>query len=102
MNTFGTDFILVTDVRQELPAKVFAGGPWIHLATVKRGFKEYVCFTHKFRHNKTYIEEIDIHNRDVFIRIEEDNLWKDLYHFLLDRGCLTVGKFKQVLDAPAN
>ena len=99
MNSFGTNFILVNDVRQELPPEIFKGGPWIHLATVKRGFNEYVCFTHKYRHNKTFIEEIDIHHPGCFKCIEEDSLWEDLYHFLLDRGTLLVGDFKQA-NAP--
>jgi hypothetical protein len=101
MNSFGTDFILVTDVRQELPTNTFSGGPWIHLATVKRGFNEYVCFTHKLRHNKTYIEEIDIHTPGAFKKIEDDALWQDLYLFLKDRGCLLIGDFK-LANAPSN
>jgi hypothetical protein len=93
--SFGTDFILVSEVRQELDPKVFQGGPWIHLATVKRGFKEYVAFTHKFRQRGAYIEEIDIHEPGVFKRIEDNQLYADLWHFLDDRGCLRRDKFKQ-------
>lgn len=100
MSSFGTDFILVNDVRQELPSNIFKGGPWIHLATIKRGFNEYVCFTHKFKHTKTYIEEIDIHHPGCFKRIEDDSLWQDLYLFLRDRGCLSLGEFKHVKVSP--
>ena len=102
MSSFGTNFILVSDVRQELPAGIFRGGPWIHLATVKRGFDEYVCFSHKTNHTHTYIEEIDVHHPGCFKKIEDDALWQDLYLFLKDVGALRIGDFKKAMDVPAS
>lgn len=99
MSSFGTDFILVSDVRQDLDPVIFRGGPWIHLATVKRGFDEYVCFTHKYRTKATYIEKVDVHEPGVFKQIEDQNLWVDLWNFLDHKGCLRRDKFKQA-NAP--
>ena len=39
--SFGQEFIIVNDTRQRLNKKLFYGD-WIHLATVKRGLKEYM------------------------------------------------------------
>ncbi len=91
---FGTDFIVINDVRQLLNPKIFAGGPWLHLATVRRGFKEYVAFVHAHRRDKAYIEQIDVHSETVFVRIEDDAEWQDLYNFLRDRGYLALTEFK--------
>lgn len=91
-NTFGSKFILVNDVRQTLPPEIFGGGPWIHLATVKRGFKEYCCFKH-YLTDKIYIEEFD--QEKCFVRIEDDNEWKELYQFLLNAGVLYTGSNKE-------
>lgn len=93
MHSFGTDFMVINDVRQTLDPKIFAGGPWTHLATVKWGFREFVCFKPVFG-QKAYIEEIDIHTQGVFKRIEDDQLWADLYMFLVDRGYLLLDNFK--------
>ena len=91
-NSFGTDFILINDVRQPLNTKVF-GPNWIHIATIKRGFDEFVCFANKIN-DKCYIEKIDIHDKNIFKRIEEDSLWVDLVLFLRDRGLLRREEFK--------
>ena len=59
MKTFGTEFIIVNDVRQRLSNKIFGGGPWLHIATVIRGLKEYLCFKKDIPGGQTYIEEFD-------------------------------------------
>lgn len=86
---FGFDFILVNDTRQTLPQSVFTGGPWVHLATVKRGVKEYMAF-HKFGERKAYIEEVDPTHSGLLKKIEDDKEFADLYGFLTDKGCLIV------------
>ena len=94
--SFGTRFILVSDVRQTLDTKTFSGGPWEHLATVKRGFKEYVAFRHLYSTDSCFIEEIDIHNPGIFVKIKDDALWWDLLAFLKDAGVFTIdGAHKQ-------
>jgi hypothetical protein len=84
---FGTDFILVNDVRQ-----VFYDSnkvPWVHLATVKRGLKEYCAF-HKPNSNSVYIEEADYKEPGLFKKITDDNEFHDLYKFLMLRGALLI------------
>lgn len=95
-DSFGTRFILVNDIRQ--PMKNVGGGPWIHLATIHYGFREFVCFTHAKSPARTYIEEIDIHSKEVFKKIEDDSLFRDLWNFLKDVGCLSIAgkEFKLV------
>ena len=86
---FGHDFILVNDVRQLLPMDKFSGGPWVHLATVKRGLKEYMAFN-KLGGRQAFIEEVDPKEPGLLKKIEDDAEWADLYRFLTERGCLIV------------
>lgn len=88
MSAFGFNFVLVNDVQQMLDPKIVGPG-WVHLATVKRGLKEYCAFKH-VNHRDTYIEEVDIHHPGIFKKIEDDAEWADVYRFLMDRGCLTI------------
>jgi len=94
------DFKLISDVRQQLPVNYFGGGPWIHLATVVRGKKEYVAFRHATT-NQVYIEEVE-RNRATFnlLKIEEDAEWADLYKFLLEKGCLLANPEEIKLGKP--
>ena len=56
LNNFG-EFILASNIRTPLPPAIFCGGPWTHLATAKRGLREYVCILHEPT-QKIYLEEI--------------------------------------------
>lgn len=87
INAFGTEFIVVNDIRQRLNPKIFGGGPWIHLATVIRGLKEYLCFKHDSPEGGTYIEEFDS-SIGRFKQIKDQNEWNDLYQFLWRKGLL--------------
>ena len=87
MSAFGTKFILVGDVQFLLPPEVFGGGPWLHLATVHRGLKKYICMKHNPT-GKTYIEEMDDKEPTLFKTIKDDQEWKDLYDFLMMHGVL--------------
>jgi hypothetical protein len=86
---FGTKFIVLSDVQQILPQSKFQGGPWVHHASIARGFKEYVVLRH-INTNKIYIERIDPKDPQLFIRIEDDSEWNDLYAFCKDAGLLNV------------
>ena len=94
-DAFGTKFILVNDVLQQLPTNIFGGGPWLHIATVVRGFKEYCCFKH-IPTDKVYIEEVDPHTPTLFKHIEDRNEWDDLYGFLQQRGILAISAGKEI------
>jgi len=87
--SFGTKFILVNKVQQLMDPKVFTGGPWVHHATVARGFKEYVAFRH-LETNALYIEEIDAATPTLFKKIEDDSEWLELARFLAAAGLLSM------------
>tara|TARA_Y100001938_G_C8072914_1_gene424235 strand:- start:1466 stop:1786 length:321 start_codon:yes stop_codon:yes gene_type:complete len=89
-NVFGTKFILVNKVQQQLPPKLFGGGPWLHLATVVRGFQEYCCFKH-VPSGKIYIEYVDPTLPTLFKVISDDNEFNDLRDFLVEQGVLSFG-----------
>ena len=55
MSTNFGDFKLASNVRISLPKALFQGGPWTHLATAKRGLREYVCLLHEPT-QKVYLE----------------------------------------------
>ena len=94
-DTFGTKFIIVNDVQQQLPTKVFGGGPWLHIATVVRGFKEYCCIKH-VPSDKVYIEQVDPTSPTLFTYIKDQNEWNDLRMFLEQRGILAYGTGKEM------
>jgi hypothetical protein len=92
---FGTKFILVNDIQQILPPTLFGGGPWLHLATVVRGFKEYCCFKNQTTH-KVYIEEVDPSSKYLFKRIEDESEFQDLRRFLEQKAILAVATGKEI------
>lgn len=94
---FGLDFVVVNQVRQVLPCPPFYGGPWVHLATVKRGLKEYMAF-HKYNEHKVYIEELDITEPGLLKYIEDDVEFADLYRFLMSKGLLLINPDEMLLD----
>ena len=88
-HSFGTKFILVSDVRLTLPKSVFGGGPWEVLGVAQRGFKEYAAFR-AVTSDTVYIEEVDGKDPQLFKKIEDDELWKDLFYFFQAAGCFLV------------
>jgi len=84
---FGTKFIVLNDVRQVLDSKVFKGGPWLHLATVARGLKEYMAFKHYVPGGHIYIEEWDS-STGQFKEVKSEAEYEDLYKFLFSKGLL--------------
>jgi hypothetical protein len=93
---FGTKFIITNTARQVLNPKIFGGGPWTHLATVVRGFRTYMAFTKVNDPTKTYIEIVDEHSPGVFIRIEDDEEWRDVYMFMKTAGLFSMENFHYV------
>jgi hypothetical protein len=92
---FGINFIVISDVVQLLDPNIFKGGPWVHLATFTRGFKEYMAFK-KFRNKEVYVEVIDPKEPGLLKIIKDDNEWKDAIAFLTDSKLLEVGCRKEL------
>lgn len=98
MINFG-EFTLVSKTRINLPADLFKGGPWIHLATATRGFKEYVCLLHEPT-QEVYVEEISTTGH--FSKIEDESLWQDLVKFLVSKGVVGFVKDREVVQGVWN
>lgn len=83
--------VIVNDVQQYMD-KSLPFGPWIHHATLKRGFKEYVVFRNALS-NQVYIEEVEQHRATLILqKIEDDQEWQDLVSFAKAAGLLEIGK----------
>lgn len=98
----GFKFVLVNDVQQMLDPKVFCGGKFLHLATVKRGVKEYIIFR-ELTTNKTYLEILNPKSPELFERITDDQEWSGLYHWAKAAGLLEMGvnkEYKQDASKP--
>lgn len=89
------NFILASRARISLPKTTFQGGPWTHLATVKRSLREYVALLHEPT-QKIYLEEISATGQ--FYEIKEDELWSDLLQFLVSKGVLGFTKDMEVIQ----
>jgi hypothetical protein len=89
------DFVLASSARINLPPLTFQGGPWTHLATVKRSLREYVALLHEPT-QKIYLEEISATGQ--FYQLEEDELWIDLVNFLVSKGVLGFTKDKELIQ----
>ena len=94
------NFIIVNDIRQEIniPSGMSIGeafgirqpDKWIHHATIKRGFKEYIVFRNQ-RTGQIYLEEVEQHRATLVLhKIQDDNEWQDLHDFCKATGVLNV------------
>jgi len=83
MSNYG-DFKLASRVRINLPEDKFMNGPWVHLATIMRGLKEYVVLLKNDGSSKIYLEEITATGR--FQQIEDEDLWRDLLAYVTSKG----------------
>lgn len=70
-----------------------AEGEVLHLASIAKGLREFVCFYQRRGHN-LYLEEI---TGGQLRKIEEESLWNDLYIFLAHKGFL---KEPFILEGP--
>lgn len=102
--SFGLDFVIVNDVIQPLDPAVFQGGPWEHLATVKRGLREYMAFRkvhtahdpqRDLQQWDVWIEIVDPHELKLH-KIQDDNEWYDVAKFLQDAKLLEVGTRREM------
>jgi hypothetical protein len=93
ISNFG-EFTLASKIRTPLPIGVFGGGPWTHLATAKRGLREYVCILHDPT-QKIYLEEISVTGQ--FHSIEDDSLWNELLQFFFSKGIVGFVKDKEII-----
>jgi hypothetical protein len=87
-------FQIMSSVQDLLDPKSYAGGPWVHLATVSRHIpggqmKEYVAFKKLFSMD-TWIEEIDTHGPCFSKKIENEAEWSDLVAFLKSAKLLEI------------
>ena len=56
MKSHGLGFVIINDIQQFMDPRL-PNGPWVHLATVRRGFDEYIVFQ-QVEYGKTYIEKV--------------------------------------------
>jgi hypothetical protein len=89
------EFKLASRIRIKLPGDIFQGGPWTHIATVKRSLSEYVVLLHEPT-QKVYIEQISATGH--FHHIEDDSLWNDLVQFLMSKGIIGFTKDKEIVE----
>jgi hypothetical protein len=100
MAPLGSFVILSKEVFLMDPA-VFVGGPWYHLASVRRSrpgqlSKDYVSF--RDDGGKVFIEEID-ERTQTFIKIASDAEWADIMRHLKEHGIFNISKGKDKLLA---
>ena len=100
MSNYG-DFKVASDVRINLPQDTFGGGPWVHLATITRGLREYVVLLKKPSvqdpESKIYLEEISATGQ--FHHIDDESLWRDLVYFATQKGFTAEVAGKEVVFA---
>lgn len=97
--SYGINFKIINDVYQPLNPLVFGknkeGHPYVHLATIGRGFKEYCAYA-DVDANKVWIEEVDPKTPSLFKKIKDDNEFYDLMMFLDAHRLLEVGSRKEI------
>lgn len=84
-------FVILNDVRQALPLPNGKFSPrFIHHATIRRGFKEYIIFRDK-QTNEVYLEEVERHKATFTLNeIKDEQEWQDLKDFAEAAGFLQV------------
>lgn len=87
-------FKVMNDVQQTLKRDLFGPG-WIHLCTVEIsasniGRQRVFMLLMDTKTSMTYIEEY-VDFPEFFKKIEDNQLWKDLYMFFVDGGYLKIG-----------
>ena len=92
---FGHEFVILNDVVQELDRNVFLNGPWIHLATIRRGLREYMAFKHMYAKH-TYVEIVDPKEPGLLKKISDDQEWHDVVSFLKAAQLLEVGGRREI------
>ncbi len=70
MRSHGLDFVIVNDVQQYMDPKL-PYGPWIHFATIRRGFDEYIVM-HQVPNGLTYIEKVARDQATLYLKVIDD------------------------------
>jgi hypothetical protein len=98
MNSFGTKFVITNAAYQPLIAlnKTPTGRHYVHLATVTRGFKEYMAYLDRDT-NEIWIDELDPKEPWLLKVIKDDNEWNDIRNFLEEAKLLRVGTDEEIL-----
>lgn len=91
MNKATLGFKLVNDREFPMDPRIFAGGPWIHMATIMRRNREYCMFRHA-RTGTVYLEILDAQHPGLFRKIEDDAEWADLWRFIDQRNLFAIDK----------
>lgn len=91
-------FIKVSDVQQTLKKELFGPG-WIHLATCKTSLsnisnERFFMLLMDSRTSQVYIEEY-VDFPEFFKKIEDNNLWNDLFYYFTENGLLKIGVGKE-------
>lgn len=99
MKAFGLQFKIISDVQQPIKQIKFEDGAAIHIATIKRGVKEYIVFKQQTS-NATYIEEVEAHSATFRLnKIEDDQEWQAIALFCRDAGLLSMSGEKKHASA---
>lgn len=100
MSNYG-DFKVASKARINLPEETFGGGPWVHLATITRGLREYVVLLKQPSvtdpEPKIYLEEISATGQ--FHYIEDEELWRDLLYYATQKGLTSEVAGREVIVA---
>lgn len=93
MKSFGTNFVLVSDVVQIIPKLALGTPPQrvLHHATVRRGNKEYLVLSTEKSH-VLYLNEVE-RNRATFAlqEIKDDVEYNELVEFITAAGIFKMG-----------
>jgi len=96
MSNYG-EFKIASRTRINLPQDKFMNGPWVHLATVTRGLREYVILLKNDGSSKIYLEEIT--PTGLFKQIEDEELWKDLLSYSTSKGLTSEVSGSEIIVA---
>lgn len=87
-------FVIKNDVQQYLKRELFGPG-WVHICTVEIpasniSRQRVFMLLMNEADSQTYIEEY-VDFPLFFIKIEDNNLWKELYLFFVENNYLKIG-----------
>lgn len=93
MSSFGTSFVIVSDIVQPLAGLAIGNPPErvIHHATIRRGLEEYVVLASETS-EQLYLNKVE-RSRATFTlqEISDDEEFKDLVAFLTSSGIFNMG-----------
>ncbi len=99
------EFKLISEVTQKLNPKLFGPG-WVILGVAgvlgsNLGRARYFFLLLEQATGQSYVEEY-VDFPEYFIKIEDDNLWSDLFMFFTERDLISVGvgKEKKIAQVP--